>query len=58
MGTYGQDSSAEQSFLAHQQLIDRTIAFVCRRNHLNAGAAEDFASDVEAERRARSLAEP
>jgi RNA polymerase sigma factor (sigma-70 family) len=31
-------------FLAQLELIDRVIGFVCRRNHLNAADAEDFAS--------------
>ena len=36
--------SGEAIFLAQLALIDRVIAFVCRRNHLNATDAEDFAS--------------
>ena len=37
-------ASGEAIFLAQLALIDRVIAFVCRRNHLNSTDAEDFAS--------------
>ena len=36
--------SGEAMFLAQLALIDRVIAFVCRRNHLTSADAEDFAS--------------
>lgn len=40
----GVPASGEAIFLAQLDLIDRVIGFVCRRNHLNAADAEDFAS--------------
>ena len=36
----------EERFVQNLDLIDRIVAFVCRRNHLDAGESDDFASHV------------
>lgn len=37
-------SSARDTYVAHQELIERAIQFTCRRHHVYAADAEDFAS--------------
>ena len=37
----------EALFLAHLDLLERVIAFVCARHHLSAADADDFASSVK-----------
>jgi RNA polymerase sigma factor for flagellar operon FliA len=39
-------SAGERLFLEHLLIIDRVIAFVCRRHHLSPADAEDLASHV------------
>jgi RNA polymerase sigma factor for flagellar operon FliA len=42
-----QPSTGEERFLSELPLVDRVIAFVCRRHHLTAADAEDFASHAK-----------
>lgn len=41
------DFDVEEYFLAHLRQIEQIIAFVCRRNHLDASEAEEFASHTK-----------
>src|SRR6266498_5464249 len=36
----------EERFVQNLDLIDRIVAFVCRRNHLDAGESDEFSSHV------------
>lgn len=38
--------NASELYLLHRAMIDRTIASVCRRNHVSPADAEDFASEA------------
>jgi RNA polymerase sigma factor (sigma-70 family) len=40
------NNPGEELFLAHLDVVERAIAFVCSRNHLSAADADDFSSYV------------